>query len=98
MTEADFLAAVLDLARYRHWRVAHFRPALTQTGRWLTPMTGDRGYPDLTLARGGRVIHAELKAATGRMGPGQQEWADAIGETWRLWRPAALDEIARELR
>jgi hypothetical protein len=97
-TETQLLDAILDLAGYRHWLTFHPMPAYRRDGRIVTPFRGDRGYPDLTLARGGRVIHAELKDRGGRYGPGQEEWRDAIGDSHRLWRPASLDEIARELR
>lgn len=36
VTEAQFQAAVVDLARLAGWRVAHFRPARTSHG-WATP-------------------------------------------------------------
>jgi hypothetical protein len=97
LTETQFAQAVIELAQWHRWRVVHFRPARTEKG-WRTAMTGDRGFVDLVLARRGAVIHAELKTQHGRLGAGQQEWAEAIGETYRLWRPSDMEAIKEELR
>ena len=97
VTEAQFAQAVIELAQYRGWMVVHFRPARTEKG-WRTAMTGDRGFVDLVLARRGVVLHVELKTMHGRIGKGQQEWADQIGDTYRLWRPSDLEEIKEVLR
>jgi hypothetical protein len=88
-TEADFQAAVIDLARTLGWRVAHFRPARTEQG-WRTPVAADgKGFPDLVLCRD-RVIYAELKPARGRVSDEQLLWLDALagaGAEAHLWRP-----------
>ena len=98
LTEQQFGEAVIDLARYRGWRVVHFRPARTTRG-WRTAMSGDLGFPDLVLARHGVVLLVELKTQHGRLGRGQREWADAIGPgLYRLWRPSMMEEIKAELR
>jgi hypothetical protein len=73
MNEADYQARIIDTARLHGWRCAHFRPAHTAKG-WRTPIEGDRGFPDLVLARDGHIIIAELKSDRGRLGPGQSEW------------------------
>jgi len=97
LTETEFANTVMDLARWHKWRVVHFRPALTQKG-WRTAMTGDRGFVDLVLARGGVVLHVELKTQQGRLGAGQAEWGEEIGDTYRLWRPSDMEAIKEELR
>lgn len=97
MTENQFAEVVMELASFRGWRVVHFRPARTEKG-WRTAMTGDRGFPDLVLARNGVVLHVELKRQDGRMGLGQPEWAAAIGDSYRLWRPSDIEEIKEALR
>ena len=51
MKEADFQAAVIELAELLGWRVYH-----THDSRKSPP-----GFPDLTMVRGGRLIFAELK-------------------------------------
>lgn len=98
ITEANFTHTVIELARYCGWHCAHFRPALVRSGKWVTPVSGDKGSPDLLLARGGVVILAELKSQKGRLGPGQAEWASELGAHYRLWRPSDIEEIKRELK
>lgn len=108
MTEAEFQRNVIQLAGIFGWHVAHFRPARTKHG-WRTAMAGDPGYPDLTLARRGRVITAELKSDTGKVTPDQQAWLDALagnpaavreapGIEVYVWRPRDIDEISKVLR
>lgn len=97
MTEADLLARVIDTAHLYGWLVHHTRPARTAQG-WRTPIQGDRGAPDLLLARNGVVILAELKSGRGQLGPGQADWLDACGPFGRLWRPQDWEFIHTELR
>ena len=102
MTEADFQAAVLELARLFRWRVAHFRAARTAHG-WRTPVAADgAGWPDLFMVRGGRAVVAELKSESGRLRPEQREWLIELracpGLEVFVWRPSDLEEIARILR
>ena len=99
--ERDFQRAVIDLARLMGWRVHHTRPALTRRGRWLTPIQGDAGFPDLVLVRAGRVIFAELKCNGVRPTPQQQAWLDALascaGVECYLWTPADWETVVRML-
>lgn len=100
ISEADFTRQVIDLAHLTGWHVAHFRPAQTTRG-WRTPMSGDTGYPDITLARDGQVLLAELKAEGGRLRPEQIGWLTAAhGDDWRdwVWRPRDLDRIRRLMK
>ena len=97
MTEDQLLAAVLDIAAYRGWRVTHFRPAKTDKG-WRTPLSGNPGFPDLVLARRGQVIFAELKDADGRLSPAQKGWKEELGEAYEVWRPRDLETIRTLLR
>ena len=96
MTESQLQSAVIDLAHRYGWLVQHSRP-VHDGKRWLTPIQGDPGYPDLTLAKVGHTpIHAELKIEVGwHWKPGQREWAEALGAV--LWRPSDLPEIERRL-
>ncbi len=85
MSEAQLLAAVRRLARYRGWMVYH-----TADSRRSEP-----GFPDCTLVsvRQRRLIFAELKTATGKTTPEQDEWLAALaaaGAEVHLWRPADL--------
>jgi hypothetical protein len=107
MTEEAFQRWVVDVARLFKWHVHHTRPARTRDGRWMTPIQGDRGYPDLTLARNGRIIFAELKTEKGRPTADQQEWLRALKGTADaapglpevyVWRPHDRTDIERLLR
>jgi hypothetical protein len=96
ISEADFQAAVIDVAKRYQWHVSHTSPAQVRAGRWATPATA--GVPDLLLVRGGCVILAELKAEKGRVSPTQASWLAALGSYGRLWRPSMFPEIVDELR
>ena len=104
ITEKDFQATVIDLARTYGWIVG-----FTHDARKSEP-----GEPDLRMVRPPRVIFAELKTVKGRLTkgrynksgnrwlPGQDEWQDALSEVqgieYFLWRPDGLDgEIERIL-
>jgi hypothetical protein len=68
---------------------------------WLSKFSA-RGFPDLTIVKGDRLIFAELKAEKGKVTPEQSEWLDILGgvktvEAY-LWRPDDLQTIADILR
>ena len=98
--EAAFQSQVVQLAHTLGWLVQHTRPA-KQGDRWITPIQGDAGFPDLVLAHPLRgVIFAELKSATGLVSDAQHVWARALrdaGAEWRLWRPKDMHDIQRRL-
>lgn len=89
MTEAQLLAAVIDLARLYAWRCLHIRPAMSRHG-WRTPLQGDGvGWPDLLLIRAERVLAVELKSDRGSLTPDQAAWLDVLytaGVETALWR------------
>jgi hypothetical protein len=96
LTERQFQQRIIDLARLAGWHVVHYRPAWSNRG-WVTALVGDKGCPDLILARRGQVILAELKTDKGSPIPEQRAWLAALGEHGRLWRPRDWDTIATEL-
>ena len=88
MSEKEFQRAVVDLARMYGWLCYH-----TYDSRRSEP-----GFPDLTLARGGRLLLAELKTEKGRLSAAQKAWASELPACqYRLWRPSDLDAIVAEL-
>ena len=96
-SEDEFLGLVIDLAHLAGWRVLHQRPCKTAKG-WRSVVQGDAGYPDLTLAKNGRVIFAELKSQRGVVEFEQARWLAAIegekpGNAPYIWRPRDLDTI-----
>ena len=100
--EGELLRLVIAVARGLGWRVAHFRPALAKSGRWMTPVQGDGiGFPDLVMVKGQRLIFMELKATTGRLRPEQRAWMDALdavpGVTCAVVRPANWPTLVRLL-
>ena len=99
--EAGFQRQVIQLAHTFGWLVQHTRPA-KQGDRWLTPIAGDAGFPDLVLVHPERgIIYAELKSDKGAVSDAQHKWGRAIrdaGGEWRLWRPKDLDDIVLRLQ
>lgn len=96
MSEADWQDMVIEYAQWHRWHVAHFRPALTQHG-WRTPMQGDKGFPDLVLARDGAVLFVELKREREKPDQYQIGWLTAIGAKARVWRPRDWPVVQKEL-
>jgi hypothetical protein len=101
ITERDFQATVIDMARTYGWIVG-----FTHDSRKSEP-----GEPDLRMIRPPRVIFAELKTVKGRISkgrwnksgrwlPGQDEWGEALASCpwveYYLWRPT--DNIEAILR
>lgn len=64
MTEKALQTNVQQLAKLRGWLTYH-----TYDSR-----RSDPGFPDLVMARGRRLIFAELKSERGRVSPAQAEW------------------------
>ncbi len=104
-SEAHFLKQVIAFAKLHGWLVAHFRPALTQKGRWLTAVQGDgKGFPDLILLRRGLMVVAELKRNEGAKPTEEQEvWLKdfmAMPPEFvhvAIWRPCDWAEIEKVL-
>lgn len=87
MTENELKRLIVDLAHEHDWNVFHTsqskprRPVRVQ-GRSSAP-----GYPDLTLARGQRVVFMELKTETGIVSDDQWRWCVALPD-WYVIRPS----------
>lgn len=101
-TEAEFTRELVALARSLGWLAVHFRAARTAKG-WRTALTGDPGYVDVTLAKGRRVIFAELKAKGRRLRSGQERWAAVLAAVggnvlYRKWEPKDWNTIVETLR
>ena len=91
MTEEELSQAIIEAAIYRGWRVHHDRrsdKALQQ---------GHSGFPDLCLARNGRVLFLELKREGGRVTPDQMAWLSELGPEASIVWPADLDDVLRRL-
>lgn len=77
MNEEQLTTRILEAAITYGWLVTHFRPAWTGKG-WRTPLQGHKGFPDLVLVKGERVIFAELKSLTGKLSRDQAIWLDRL--------------------
>lgn len=91
VTEKEFQAQVVELARWCGWWVFH-----PYDSRRSTP-----GWPDLTLMRPPRCLFVECKTDRGRVTVEQtavMAHMAACGLDARLWRPADWDEIEQTLR
>ena len=89
MTEREFQRIVVDLAKLFRWRYYH-----TYDSRRSNP-----GFPDLVLVRE-RILYRELKTDKGKLTFEQRQWLEYLtgaGADAKVWRPADLDDIAREL-
>ncbi len=91
MSEKEFQAAVVGLARLRGWLVYH---TLRSEG-------SAAGYPDLTLVRPPRVVFIELKPQKGRPSAEQRHWLMLLeqcpGVEVHLFRPSEWDELVEVL-
>lgn len=92
VTEADFQREVVQAAGLLGWRVFH-----AFDSRKSAP-----GFPDLVMARGSRLIMAELKRENGRVTADQQAWLDDLARVTTLdtflWRPSNWAEVEAALR
>lgn len=86
-----FLQQVYDYARHRGWLVYW-----TWKSKHSPP-----GFPDLCMARGDRLIFAELKTRRDKLRPAQVVWIEALMATGKVdvfvWRPEDWLEIEEAL-
>lgn len=92
MTEAQFQAAVVDLAKLLGLDVFHVR-----NSRGMAP-----GWPDLVIV-GTHVLYRELKTEAGVLTPEQRRIGSRLtraGADWAVWRPRDLRSgvVERQLR
>jgi hypothetical protein len=102
MGEGEFLRLVCHLLRLGGWRFTHSRPAIDRSGKWSTPIQGDRGFPDVFAVHADRglTIAIELKTDKGKTTAEQDAWIedlDRVGIRTGVWRPAEIDEITQFL-
>ena len=91
-SEASLLAKVTQVAELYGWKLYH---------TWRSNHS-EAGFPDLVLAKDGRLIFAELKRDDKGPDLNQQEWLSELGQVSAvevyLWRPRDWDAIERTLR
>ena len=97
VTEDSFKRMVIEYAQLHHWLVHHARPAMNRRGKWATWQEGDNGFPDLTLARRGKVIFAELKSEKGKPSDAQLGWLVSLPNSF-IWKPSDWPQIEELLK
>ena len=101
LSEAEFQKSVIQLAKLHGWRVMHTQPAQIRPGKWITPNTGNQGFPDLVLSHPYRgTIFVELKNAKGVISEAQWDWIHSLedsGQEVHVWRPKDLEKISERL-
>jgi len=102
MSESDLRSQVTQLAQILGWKVAYFRTAQSQKG-WRTPVGADgKGWPDLVLLKGQKVLFRELKVGYNKPSEEQVRWLDDLqtaGQDARIWTDKDWPEaVMEELR
>lgn len=105
--ESDLQQTIIDAAHLFGWRAAHFRTVRIARANgqvyYATPVQADgAGWPDLVLAKPGRLLFVEVKSDKGKLSPEQTAWKVLLemtgqGEVY-TWRPSQWDEIEAVLR
>jgi len=102
LAEIDFMAQVTEYATLTGWSWLHVRAGRTRDS-WRVPVSGPlgKGFPDLLLVRGERLLAVELKRDGGKPTPEQSEVLRLLsqaGVTAMVWRPADWERIEATLR
>lgn len=94
MNESEWQQQVLAAALKLGWQTMH----IGRTGKHQAvgaKGTLGRGWPDLVLVKGGRIIFAELKAEKGITDPIQKQVLGIlhqVGEVY-IWRPSDFGQV-----
>ena len=93
LTEKQWTQQVTELAKAMGWKCYH---------TWLS-IRSERGFPDLTLCRPGRLVFIELKtdAKTSKTTAKQDEWLAALREAGAeayVFRPRDWDALVATLQ
>jgi hypothetical protein len=99
-TEAHFQGRVTAYAEAHGWDWMHVPRSMVRGG-WRTQIVGSlgKGWPDLFLVRGARLVFLELKTDAGSLSADQRKVHDVlrhIGEVYVL-RPRDWAEVERQL-
>lgn len=91
LTEKEFMAQVVQLARLRGWMVYHTHDSRRSVA----------GFPDLLLLRGNCEIVVELKVGKNKVTAEQEQWLQAFRRAGRaafVWRPDDWNVIENTLQ
>lgn len=85
MSENELEGYLLSTAKMTGWLAHHIRKS-------RGVLMGDTGYPDWTLARGGRIVYVELKRETEQPYHAQERWLIELAKNPAVevyvWRPS----------
>jgi predicted carbohydrate-binding protein with CBM5 and CBM33 domain len=92
ITEKQWREAVVRFAEWHGWKVY-----------WTwSSVHSPKGFPDLVLVRGERLIFAELKTEQGVLRGPQEQWCQALMAVpcteYFIWRPSDEDLVWALLR
>ena len=96
VTEAEFLATIMETARVNGWKVMHFHDSRRQVGGKHVGDADAKGWPDLVLAKGSRILFREIKTDHGGVLKEQRAWLNALTLAdldAGIWRPRDWAEI-----
>ena len=91
VSEADFQAAVIELAKANGWKHFHVYNSRKSVAGW----------PDLVLVRGPTLLFMELKSHDGVVEADQQNWIEALtaaGQAVYIVRPRDWMQIEAMLK
>lgn len=99
--ETNFTNYLIDLAQVNGWRAMHISDSRKMEGRkGHERLVGDalcKGWPDLVVVRGARMVIRELKVENRQPTPEQREWLKALAEVREVdvgvWWPRDWDAI-----
>jgi hypothetical protein len=103
-TESQFQSRIMEYATLRGWSWMHINKAQNAAGYWRTPVVGllGRGFHDLFLVRGDRIVSAECKSEKGYMTTQQRMVADLLQNTGKVevyvWRPEDWEKVMEILK
>jgi hypothetical protein len=87
LSEAQFQQRIVQYAEARGWLVSHVQSVTMagKGGRVIRQTPAAKGFPDLTLARDGKVWFMEVKSESGAVSADQLNW---------LWKLSGVDRAA----
>ena len=92
LTEKQFMAMVIELAKLCDWRHFHVHDARRSPSGW----------PDLALLRPPDLLFVETKTDRGRLTPAQRTWLEALARCPNVevytWRPGDWPAIVERLK
>lgn len=91
ISERQFQAQIVQLAKLHGWMVSH---------SWLSVHSA-AGWPDVIAVKDGRMLAIELKSERGKLTEAQEGWLDALSEVpgvqTAVFKPHDWAEIVRLL-